>query len=156
MGYVETKCIHCGHQFKDQCNSRNYGPIIRKCPACREEYIDKRFKEVAITGLDSNSLNAKFYLKCAAFSLIGAIAAAGWFYWRFEYSKKISMSSLGIALLLLILCVSCMAQVFRIKNGTQAKENEKFMQESRERLRNQEYAQKLASLGYKVPEEFLR
>ena len=68
MNYVEGNCPHCGVKTKEPCNTWVYGSPVRTCPSCKTEYLDKRWKEVAIDGFDLRSMNASFYLKATIFS----------------------------------------------------------------------------------------
>ena len=62
MGYVEGNCPKCGTKIREKCNAWVYGSPIRTCPSCQSEFLDKRFREVAIGGFDPRANNPKFYL----------------------------------------------------------------------------------------------
>lgn len=102
MGYVQGTCPKCGAQVMEKCNAWVYGSPIRTCPKCENEFLDIRWREVAIDGL-----------------------AAG-----------------------------CTIMFLRIITGCEDKQNAKYMAESRKRLQNKEYIDKLISFGYMVPDEF--
>ena len=81
MNYAEWVCPKCKTKNRETCNMWMYGSPIRECKACRSEYLDRRWREVAIDGFDPRSKNAKFYAKGAAFLLSLAIA------WHASYAR---------------------------------------------------------------------
>lgn len=155
MGYVQSQCPECKSKFNDSSNTWNYGSPIRVCPKCRAEYLDKRFREVAITGFDPHSSNPKYYLKCCLILIALAAAGGAWFYWKLMFRNVISISGGAIAAISVIGMFWCFAQFVRIKTGAQQKANQKYMAESEERLKDKAYVKKLFAAGYKVPEKYL-
>ena len=149
MNYAEWVCPECKTKNREACNTWMYGSPIRQCKACRSEYLDRRFREVAIEGFDPRSNNAKFYVKGALFLLAIALICGVVIYFQYArgyYSMKVvaagALSALG--------AVACLIMSIRIKLGFQNKDNEKYMEESKARLSDSQYVEKLRKYGYKI------
>ena len=149
MNYAEWVCPECKTKNREACNTWMYGSPIRQCKACRSEYLDRRFREVAIDGFDPRSNNAKFYVKGALFLLAIALVCGVVIYFQYArgyYSMKVvaagALSTLG--------AVACLIMSIRIKLGFQNKDNEKYMEESKARLSDSQYVEKLRKYGYKI------
>jgi len=149
MNYAEWVCPECKTKNREACNTWMYGSPIRQCKACRSEYLDRRFREVAIEGFDPRSNNAKFYVKGALFLLAIALVCGVVIYFQYArgyYSMKVvaagALSALG--------AVTCLIMSIRIKLGFQNKDNEKYMEESKARLSDSQYVEKLRKYGYKI------
>ena len=149
MNYAEWVCPECKTKNREACNTWMYGSPIRQCKACRSEYLDRRFREVAIDGFDPRSNNAKFYVKGALFLLAIALVCGVVIYFQYArgyYSMKVvaagALSALG--------AVVCLIMSIRIKLGFQNKDNEKHMAESKARLSDSQYVEKLRKYGYKI------
>ena len=63
MGFVDMQCPKCGAKIREKCNAWAYGSPIKSCPKCGSEFIDKRFREVAVEGFDTRSTDPVLYLK---------------------------------------------------------------------------------------------
>ena len=149
MNYAEWVCPECKTKNREACNTWMYGSPIRQCKACRSEYLDRRFREVAIDGFDPRSNNAKFYVKGALLLLAIALVCGVVIYFQYArgyYSMKVvaagALSALG--------AVACLIMSIRIKLGFQNKDNEKYMEESKARLSDSQYVEKLRKYGYKI------
>ena len=149
MNYAEWVCPQCKTKNREACNTWMYGSPIRECKACRSEYLDRRFREVAIDGFDPRSNNAKFYVKGALFLLAIALVCGVLTYFQYTrgyYSMKVvvagSLSALG--------AIACLIMSICIKLGFQNKDNDKYMAESKGRLSDSLYVEKLRKYGYKV------
>ena len=149
MNYAEWVCPECKTKNREACNTWMYGSPVRECKACRSEYLDRRFREVAIDGFDPRSNNAKFYVKGALFLLAIALVCGVVTYFQYArgyYSMKVvaagALSALG--------AVACLIMSIRIKLGFQNKDNEKYMEESKARLSDSQYVEKLRKYGYKI------
>jgi len=149
MNYAEWVCPECKTKNREACNTWMYGSPIRQCKACRSEYLDRRFREVAIDGFDPRSNNAKFYVKGTLFLLAIALVCGVVIYFQYArgyYSMKVvaagALSALG--------AVACLIMSIRIKLGFQNKDNEKYMEESKARLNDSQYVEKLRKYGYKI------
>ena len=60
ISIAEWTCPECKTKNRETCNAWMYGSPIRQCKACRSEYLDRRFREVAIDGFDPRSNNPKW------------------------------------------------------------------------------------------------
>lgn len=78
MGYIESKCPHCGKVNRFSCNTYAYGSPIVNCKDCREEFVEKKFREVAVEGFDPRTTNPKFYVKAIplSFALCSSFASS--------------------------------------------------------------------------------
>lgn len=114
------------------------------CPECKTKN-----REVAIDGFDPRSNNPKFYMKGALFLLILALVDGGLALYQYingYYSIKI----LAIAGASALGSLACFSMFVRITMGFQSKDNGKYMAESKARLANPVYVEKLRRHGYKV------
>ena len=149
ISIVEWTCPECKTKNRETCNAWMYGSPIRQCKACRSEYLDRRFREVAIDGFDPRSNNPKFYMKGALFLLILALVDGGLALYQYingYYSIKV----LAIAGASALGSLACFSMFVRITMGFQSKDNEKYMAESKARLADPTYTEKLRKYGYKV------
>lgn len=149
LSYAEWTCPECKTKNRESCNAWMYGSPIRQCKACRSEYLDRRFREVAIDGFDPRSNNPQLYLKGALFLLVLALVAGALSFYQYTngyYSTKTIIITVAFA----IGGIACLFMFARIKMGFQSKDNEKYMAESKARLADPAYVEKLRKYGYKV------
>ena len=149
MNYAEWVCPQCKTKNRETCNSWMYDSPIRQCKACRSEYLDRRWREVAIDGFDPRSNNAPLYAKVALVLLAIALVCGIMIYFQYArgyYSIKIIAVGAGSVLI----ASACGINALRIKLGFQAKDNDKYMAESKARLSDPQYVEKLRKYGYKV------
>lgn len=154
LSFINSPCPECKQVNRINCNSWAYGSPVITCKACRSEYLDKRFREVAIDGFDLRSTNAGFYLKGAAFFFVISLLLVGCI-----FLQNFTQGHVGTKLVLFasmggLGTVGCLILFVRIKLGYAQKENNRYMQESLERLKDASYVKKLESFGYKIPEKF--
>ncbi len=105
--------------------------------------------KVAIDGFDPRSKNAKFYAKGAAFLLSMAIICGVLLQTSFVHGNNFTKLTLACILCSLFGVVSGFIAL-RIKLGFAAKDNDKFMAESKARLGDPKYVEKLRKFGYKI------
>ena len=161
MQFVESYCPNCNYLNEFPCNNVwRYGSPIVKCQKCQSEYLDDQFREVAIEGIAPKSSKASLYfflgLVFLALSLIEAAIAVMIYFHTLtpginHYEKAIIGSIIGG-----IASLPCFFMSLRIKFGFQNNSNEKYIQESEERLKDPIYVQKLESYGYKIHDKFKR
>ena len=149
INYAEWVCPECKTKNREACNTWMYDSPIRECKACRSEYLDRRFREVAIDGFDPRSNNVQLYAKVALVLLAIALVCGIMIYFQYArgfYSVKIIAVGAGSVLI----GIACGINALRIKLGFQAKDNDKYMEESKARLSDPQYIEKLRKYGYKV------
>lgn len=149
LNCVEWICPVCKSKNREACNAWMYGSPIRQCKACHNEYLDNRFREVAIEGFDTKSNNAQLYAKGALFFLGLALICGILLYLLCSqglYCTKIIV----IGTLSTLAGIGCSIFALRIKLGGTTRENAKYMAESKRRLNNPQYINKLRMYGYKV------
>lgn len=149
ISYAEWVCPECKTKNRESCNTWMYGSPIRECKACHSEYLDKRWREVAIDGFDPRSKNAKFYAKGAAFLLSMAIICGVLLQTSFVQGANTTKLTLACIFCSLFGVVSGFIAL-RIKLGFADKDNEKYMAESKARLGDPQYVEKLRKYGYKI------
>lgn len=145
-------CPHCQSRQSEPENRWCYGSPIRTCPKCHGEFLDKRYTELAVSGIPEKQLSVKrdliFILIGLGFIAVGfllSIIRGGW---------NIKSSVISIDGGFMALCF--IVDVISILTGSKLKKLEKLKGQSEERLRNYEYAEKLVNLGYNVPNEYRR
>ena len=149
INFAEWVCPQCKTKNREACNTWMYDSPIRECKACRSEYLDRRFREVAIDGFDPRSNNAQFYVRGALVLLAIALVCGIMIYFQYSrgfYSVKIIAVGAGSALI----GFACGINALRIKLGFQNKDNDKYMAESKARLQDPQYVEKLKKYGYNI------
>ena len=149
VSYAEWVCPECKIKNRESCNTWMYGSPIRECKACHSEYLDRRFREVAIDGFDPRSNYANLYVKGSLFLLALALVCGVLTYFQYNgghYSMKVVIAGVASALG----AIACGINALRIKLGFQNKNNDKYMAESKARLSDPQYVEKLRKYGYKV------
>lgn len=149
INYIEWICPECKTKNREACNMWMYGSPIRECKACRSEYLDRRWREVAIDGFDPRSRNAKFYAKGAAFLLSLAIVCGVLLQSSLVHGNNSTKLTLACILCSLFGVVSGFIAL-RIKLGFADKDNAKYMAESKARLGDSTYVEKLKKYGYNI------
>ena len=149
ISYAEWVCPECKTKNREACNTWMYGSPIRECKACRSEYLDKRWREVAIDGFDPRGKNAKFFAKGALLLLSMALICGVLLQTPVVQGMNSTKLTLACVLCSLFGLVSGFIAL-RIKLGFAAKDNEKYMAESKARLGDPKYVEKLRKYGYKV------
>jgi len=153
---LQGKCPHCGEVTKEATNTWAYGSPIRFCLRCKQEYLDQRWREVAVVGFDPRSTSPAFYLKAFLITLALAAASGGWSYYTINFKHYYYTSIVVTCVICAIASVAFLGLAIWIGLGFAAKKNDWYLQESKRRLQNPEYVKKLISYGYRVPEEYLQ
>ena len=149
ISYAEWVCPECKTKNREACNTWMYGSPLRECKCCHSEYLDRRFREVAIDGFAPRSNNAVLYMKGALFLLIAAVVCGLLIYFQ-HIQGFYSIKIIAAGVLCLLGGIACGINALRIKFGFQSKENQRYMEESKARLRDPEYVKKLQEYGYKI------
>ena len=155
MSYLEGTCPKCGEKTREQSNTWAYGSPIRFCPRCKQEYLDKRWREVAIDGFDPRGTSPAYYLKCFVGCLVGLILSYGWYYYTTHYRGYYNTMNIAIIVVAAIGTIGCLGLAIYIGLGFGKKADAKYMEESKRRLRDADYVRKLQSYGYVIPAEYL-
>ncbi|MDD6492259.1 MAG: hypothetical protein PUG54_08580 [Firmicutes bacterium] len=153
MNFIEGTCPKCGAKTREQCNTWVYGSPIRTCGSCKTEYLDKRWREVAIDGFDPRSNNSSFYLKGFFGFLLFTLLCGAWLFWEIRHGRAYPSKLLGCVLVGTLATLLCGFLYLRIKLGFEARNNAKFLEESKQRLQNPNYVRKLIAYGYDISEE---
>lgn len=156
MGYVEGKCPKCGARVREKCNAWVYGSPIRTCPNCRKEFLDKRWREVAIDGFVQGAKNAKLYFCAMIGFLLATVVCILWLWKMISTQGHYPTKLVGCIVVGIIGTIGCAIVFLRIVTGYEDKQNAKYMDESRRRLQDKDYIDSLISFGYTVPDEFMK
>ena len=149
-------CPHCNKKISDYAaNKYMYGSPIRVCKKCNGAYLDVNYHEVAIDGFPPDELSMKKGVKSALIGGAIFLVCAAIFVLELLFSDKIHIYPPIAAVFGIIIVITSIVDVIKVKSGAKVKELEVMRFQSIERLRNPDYARQLAELGYNVPEEFL-
>jgi len=150
MAY-ELHCKNCGKKLlKFERYERKYKCPLAKCSKCGEEYIDPRCHELALEGIPESEFKVT---GCIVLFVIGALIA-----WRGYYLTGLHMLGTPdsmqwllptvILLLGIAMIVGSIVETIRILSGSKKRKYERLLEESKERMADEEYVQKLRSLGF--------
>lgn len=150
MAY-ELRCKKCGKKLLSyEAYQRKYGSPLKNCKACGAEYIDPRFHELAIEGYPEQEFKK-------VYSVI-MIVIGGLILWRGIYMFGLHQMGLPeemqwvlpgvITLLGVAFIIGGVVDLIRIATGLKVRKFEKLMNESRERMADENYTAKLEWLGY--------
>lgn len=156
MGFIEGNCPSCGQKMREKCNAWAYGSPIRTCPNCQREFLDKRWREVAIDGFATNKKSARLYLGATAVFLLFTVSCALCLIKLVEIQGSYPSKLLGCVLVGAVGTIGCFVVFLRIVTGYEDKHNKHYMEESRRRLQDKKYVDKLIFYGYKIPDEFMK
>ena len=154
MGFVQGTCPHCGGMVREKCNAWVYGSPIRTCPQCKQEFLDKRWREVAIDGITTGLKSAKLYLGATIGFLLFTIICTLWLRNMIATQGHYPTRLVGCIVVGIVGTAGCAVVFLRIVTGYEDKQNAKYMAESRRRLQDKNYIDKLVSFGYTVPDKF--
>ena len=160
MSTVQFNCTGCGKKlfnYDPATHYRRYKSPVKECPKCGRKYADPRCHEIVLEGLpkDIFSVKAHFFLIIlGAFALYIGIVMFG---------KNQPGALNGIQLLMpavitvlgVLFFVGGIVEVISILTGIKQKKYDRLTMESKERLKNRDYAYTLYELGYLVPQEYL-
>lgn len=150
-------CPYCGKQIYYHYNEREwkYGNPIKTCGNCKKEYIDKRFHEIAVEGIEPNALSLKANGKKALIMLLFFALCFLIHYAEVTFSNRYHPIVAFMMIIEVVCLIALAADSIMIKIGAKEKKLEKLREESVQRIYDRSYAQKLADLGYSVPEKYL-
>lgn len=141
-------CPACGKGRQPSPENRwCYGSPIKTCPHCGCEYYDERYTELAANkfppaappafkGLKIMGIGIAFILAAALFYFISATSTGRYSLWL----PIIAVGGAAIAIVGLI-------DFIEIKTGKRQRQLDEFYAQSKQRLENVEYAEKLRQLG---------
>lgn len=155
MGYVEGNCPKCGEKVREKTDAWAYGSPIRYCTKCKQEYLDRRFREVAIQGFDPRSESPAFYAKMTVIVALLTAASGGWLYYTTHVKSYYSTLTVAILVACGFATLFGFFMILRNVMGVEKRNNERALAESKRRLQNPDYVKKLQEYGYRIPEEFL-
>lgn len=154
MTTITKKCPHCNTQYSHKAysgrpskdNQTCYGSPLRRCQKCGNFFIDKDYREIAISGIrevDTQRVSTGTMVE-SAIPIIGSCI----------YFCIAQDGTRWAALIVFLICVGSVVSEYRGYDKRIAHlEQEKA--ESYRRMSNPQYAMMLKTLGYDVPDEFL-
>ncbi len=158
MKIANGGCPECGKKFFYYDERQiYYGSMIRECKKCKSQYIDLRYHEIEIDGINKKELSLFPYIFLILF---GAFLVYRGYHLTNSHllgSPEYSGIILGGMILLfgIIAIIGGIVEIIQIKTGRKAQKFEKLKAESEERLSHYDYAQTLKNAGINVPEKYL-
>lgn len=149
-------CPYCRKQiFNYNASEWKYGSPIRTCKKCKNRYIDMRYHEIAVEGIEPGALSLKKQKVGMLLGLCLALFCFGYtfitlHFWGYYYRSMIVCGSLAV-----VIIISLIVEYFRIKTGAKERRLMNLKAESVGRLQNKQYAKELELIGYDVPKEYL-
>lgn len=154
MGFAESNCPHCGKVNRNSCNAWMYDTPIRRCKYCNQKFVDRRYRELAVEGIDQRSANPAFYLKGMAIFFVAGIVLALLLACQIRFLGYYSTRLVACVFICFAGCLMCGLLFVRIKLGIEDKNAQKYFAESEKRLENKAYVQELLDNGYDVPDKY--
>lgn len=152
------KCPYCGKSIsflKYSQGEWKYGSPIRVCKKCGQKYIDKRYHEVAVDGINPDSFNMKKLGTCFAIGVVALLMSALFNAYTILLKDYFYLKVVGVGLIGIVMIVYSIIDFIRIKTGAKERQLAKRAEDSVNRLKDRAYAHELVSLGYNVPEKYL-
>lgn len=148
------RCPHCGHKPGSAGNTHLYGSPFRRCDKCKQEYIDRRYHEIAIDGVRHEDINLtpKRYASDKKNAIGTIIAGIGFIV--LHYIIAVNSPNFFFSYLSLLGAVLIAAGVNTLMDGTKrAIEKKRVLldqerQDSIQRMQDPSYVQRLRSIGY--------
>lgn len=152
--YHVPHCPSCKAKQPSPDNRWCYGSPLRRCPNCGTDYIDDRYREIAIDGYIPNALSPIRSLTVSVIGLI--IVMLGILMRRLEINSTGSYHTITIAIAGLgaVMFIVGLEDLISIITGSKRKKLEKLKAESMERMKNAVYVQSLINAGINVPKEY--
>ena len=107
-----------------------------------------------IEGVEPATKNPKFYLIATIVCLIFTIACVIWLITSIKTMGSYPIKLAGCIFAGAIGTIGGFVMFFRIVLGYEDKQNQKYYDESLQRMKDKSYVEKLISYGYKVSEKF--
>ncbi len=139
---IDRKCPYCRRQVYSEREAKEilYGSPIRSCQ-CGKDYLDIRYHEIALTGIEPESLEIRQNVLILFFIIPIMLATVLAF---IQNLPKLT----AFLLLEILMLITAVRDMIQKKNGTKFKH---LRAESENRLRNPEYVQRLQAAGYAIP-----
>lgn len=116
--------------------------------------IYKRWREIALEGVEPATKNPKFYLIATITCFLFTVACVIWLIADIRMMGSYPIKLAGCIFVGAIGTIGCFVIFLRIVLGYEEKQNQKYYNESLQRMNDKSYAKKLISYGYNVPEKF--
>ena len=154
----ELRCKNCGKKLLTyEPYERKYGSPLRSCKKCNQEYIDPRYHELAVTGIPER----EFKLPTMVVMLVIGVLIT----WRGVYlfgmrgldalSETLPWLLPAVILFMgIVLVIGSIVESIRIISGSKRRKYERLLEESKSRLLDENYINKLQELGYLVQERY--
>lgn len=151
------QCPGCGHKFFYYSKQEyRYGSPIRTCKKCGCKYVDTRYHEIAVEEVRDKKQSV---IPAFILMLIGAfVVYRGFCLWGGYHYHSLFPAELKSILFFIIGALVIIAGIVMIiakLTGSQKRRMDKLLKESEERLKDKNYAQTLARIGYNVPDKYL-
>lgn len=146
--YVTKKCPHCGYayQIHQSGDQHFYGSPFRMCGRCHKGYIDADAIEIAVSGVRERD-KMPFNFGNLVFVALGIFMLVEGIKYEMLSLTLMGLFPLGLATYLIY------DQIKNYQERLAWLEKETIASENR--LKNIDYARRLADIGYKVPKKYL-
>lgn len=153
---ANKRCPYCGKEiYGFNENAWEYGRSVRSCKRCKKKYIDPRYHEIAIDGINPDAYNIRRsvigMLIGMACVIISALVNLCFVYFDGDYYLRLVFAGFMGA----VLTVFMMVDIIRIKTGIKERHLEKLRMESEQRLQEMDYVQELINAGIEVTGQYL-
>ncbi len=145
------RCPHCGYNPGEAADAYLYGSPIRVCAKCKQEYVDRRYHEIAIDGIRHEDINItpERYAKVQKNAILSIVVGSGIFILHFMIRLGLAWGL--IAVLGVIILVSGIDTLMGgIKRSIE--KNRVVLEQERKmsvlRMKDSHYVQKLRTIGY--------
>ena len=157
MTYITKSCPHCGFPYSvaQPAKSGFYGSPFQRCQLCGQQFIDKDYREIAVSGI-RNVDTQHVSVGTAILGVFPFLFMVSGLYIGFSASfdtQTILITAGGALFFAGVLWLV-------VSEAKGYDERQKFLKKesarSEARLQNPQYAAELKRLGYHVPEKYLR
>ncbi len=153
---AEGNCPYCGAKILFYYDKEwRYGSPVRNCKKCGKKYVDERYHEIVVEGIEPGALSIKR-------NGIGMLIMLGIFlvsflihFYQVNQKSTYDLTFCAFMVIALLGILLFVIDSIRILTGTKVKKLERLREQSVKRLQNWSYAKELEALGYPVPEEYL-
>ena len=156
MVYKTKSCPHCGKTYSLMQPEKVgvYGSPFKRCPSCGGSFIDKDFREIAVSGIRPVD-RRRFAPGTALLGVFPLLFTLCGLFVGFTIGFDTTALALTFGGLAVLACVVWL--VYGEMKGYNSRQ-EYLREEARrseERLSNPQYALALKEIGYKVPKKYL-
>lgn len=157
MYTLPFRCPHCGSKSGGTGNAHLYGSPFCVCDKCKQEYVDRRYHEIAIDGIRNKDINLTSERIDAdrKKAIIAIIVGIGFLILHYIIAVN-SSGSFFFSLFTILGAILVVAGIDILMDGSKRmiEKNRVILDEERQasirRMQDPSYVQKLRSIGYSL------